>query len=147
VWTGIEYQVASHMIMQGLVNEGLTIIRGTRYRYDGFARNPYAEYEFGSFYARAMSSYALLESLTGITYSGATKVLKIAPKLNVGNHFQSFFSTSSAYGTISIDKNELTIKLLDGSLSVSKMELTINGIPKVIDLNKALITNTKTLKF
>ena len=35
VWTGIEYQVASHLIHEGFVDEGLTIVKALRSRYDG----------------------------------------------------------------------------------------------------------------
>ena len=58
VWTGIEYQVASHLMLMGLVDEGLEIVRVCRDRYDGRVRNPFNEYECGHWYARAMSSYA-----------------------------------------------------------------------------------------
>ena len=37
VWTGIEYMSASHMIMRGLVDEGLAIVRAARDRHDGAA--------------------------------------------------------------------------------------------------------------
>jgi len=40
VWTGIEYQVASHLIFEGRVKEGLDIVRTCRERYDGSVRNP-----------------------------------------------------------------------------------------------------------
>ncbi len=55
VWTGIEYQVASHLMLEGLVEEGLEIVRTCRERYDGRIRNPFNEYECGHWYARAMS--------------------------------------------------------------------------------------------
>ncbi len=58
--TGFEYQVASHMIQEGLVHEGLQIVRSVRERFDGERRNPWNEFECGSNYARAMASYALL---------------------------------------------------------------------------------------
>jgi Glycosyl-hydrolase family 116, catalytic region len=61
VWTGVEYEVASHLIFEGRVKEGLDIVRTTRSRYDGIVRNPFDEYECGHWYARAMSSYALIE--------------------------------------------------------------------------------------
>ncbi|HYA48107.1 MAG TPA: GH116 family glycosyl-hydrolase, partial [Burkholderiales bacterium] len=35
VWTGIEYQVASHLIYEGLVDEGLSVVKAARDRYDG----------------------------------------------------------------------------------------------------------------
>lgn len=65
VWTGIEYQVASHLMMMGCVEEGLEIVREARKRYDGCVRNPFNEYECGHWYARAMSSYALIQGMTG----------------------------------------------------------------------------------
>lgn len=37
-----------------------------RLRYDGATRNPFDEYECGHWYARAMSSYVLIEALTGV---------------------------------------------------------------------------------
>ena len=40
VWTGIEYQVAAHMIYEGLVEEGFAIVKGARDRYDGIPRPP-----------------------------------------------------------------------------------------------------------
>ncbi len=51
VWTGIEYQVASHLLLMGLVEEGLEIVRTCRKRYDGRVRNPFNEYECGHWYA------------------------------------------------------------------------------------------------
>ncbi|MFR1479471.1 MAG: GH116 family glycosyl hydrolase [Hydrogeniiclostridium mannosilyticum] len=35
VWTGIEYQVATHLMMHGYLDEAVQIIRTTRSRYDG----------------------------------------------------------------------------------------------------------------
>jgi uncharacterized protein (DUF608 family) len=65
VWTGIEYQVASHLISVGRVEEGLEIVRECRKRYDGTVRGPFNEIECGSWYARALASYALLQAIFG----------------------------------------------------------------------------------
>lgn len=54
VWTGIEYQVASHLMLQGEVEKGLEIVRACRQRYDGSVRNPFNEYECGHWYGRAL---------------------------------------------------------------------------------------------
>jgi len=69
VWTGIEYQVASHLMLLGEVERGLEIVRVCRARYDGRVRNPFNEYECGHWYARAMSSYGLLQGLSGARYA------------------------------------------------------------------------------
>ena len=34
VWTGLEYMLASHLIMRGLVDEGLTVVRAARARHE-----------------------------------------------------------------------------------------------------------------
>ena len=60
VWTGIEYQVASHLVSYGFMEEGLNIVRACRARYDGTKRNPFDEYECGHWYARALASYGLI---------------------------------------------------------------------------------------
>ncbi|MYD10714.1 MAG: hypothetical protein F4X02_11815 [Chloroflexi bacterium] len=65
VWTGIEYQVAAHLIYEGWVDEGLRIVEAVRERHDGVRRNPWNEVECGNHYARSMSSWALLLALSG----------------------------------------------------------------------------------
>jgi len=65
VWTGIEYQVASHLMMFDEIEKGLEIVKTARNRYDGTKRNPFDEYECGHWYARALSSFALIEGMTG----------------------------------------------------------------------------------
>ena len=44
-------------------------------------RNPWNEYECGNWYARAMSSYALLGALSGFRYSAVDHTLHFGPKL------------------------------------------------------------------
>jgi hypothetical protein len=126
VWSGIEYQVASHLILEGFVKEGLAIVKTARRRYDGRARNPWNEYECGSYYARAMASYALLPSLSGFRYSAVEKTLWFAPQLRE-RPFATFFSTATGYGTVSLDKSSLTISVIEGHLAVKRLHLTLDG--------------------
>ena len=51
VWTGIEYQVASHLLSVGCIEEGIDIVQMCRSRFDGRRRNPFNEYECGHWYA------------------------------------------------------------------------------------------------
>jgi uncharacterized protein (DUF608 family) len=126
VWTGIEYQAASHMISEGLVDQGLTIVKATRSRYDGYVRNPWNEYECGSFYARAMASYGLLISLSGFQYSAVTKTLSLAPKLQL-RPFKTFFSTATGFGTATLTPSRIEISLVEGKLHIERVRITING--------------------
>jgi hypothetical protein len=126
VWTGIEYQVASHLIAEGLVEQGLTIVKATRSRYDGQTRNPWNEYECGSYYARAMASYGLLSALSGFQYSAARRSLSFAPKLQ-RRPFKVFFSAATGFGTISLTRNSMKISMVEGELQVDKLSITVNG--------------------
>jgi uncharacterized protein (DUF608 family) len=122
VWTGIEYQVASHLIAEGFVEEGLTIVQAARSRYDGKTRNPWNEYECGNWYARAMSNYALLGALSGFRYSAVERTLRIAPKVKT-RPFRTFFSTASGFGTITVAESEVTVQVIEGELVVEKLML------------------------
>jgi hypothetical protein len=117
VWTGIEYQVASHLMMLGQVEEGLDIVRECRKRYDGVRRNPFDEYECGHWYARAMSSYGLIQGLTGVRYDAATKTLYVDSR--VGN-FRSFLATNTGYGTVELKDGRVTVEVKTGTIPVAK---------------------------
>lgn len=118
VWTGIEYQVASHLMLKGEVQKGLDIVRECRKRYDGVVRNPFNEYECGHWYARAMSSYALLEGLTGVRYDAVDKTLYIDTK--VGD-FTSFLSTETGFGNVGLKDGKPFFRMVYGSLDVKKV--------------------------
>lgn len=118
VWTGIEYQVASHLIFMGKVKEGLDIVRTARNRYDGRVRNPFDEYECGHWYARAMSSYALIEALTGVRYDAVEKTLYVDSK--VGD-FTSFLSTDTGFGNVIYKNGKVQVNVVYGTIDVQKI--------------------------
>jgi uncharacterized protein (DUF608 family) len=143
VWTGIEYQVASHLISEGLVKEGLAIVKMVRSRYEGRVRNPWNEYECGSFYARAMASYALLPALSGFRYSAVEKAMWFGPKLAT-RPFTTFFSTASGFGTITLDKHTLKIGMIEGKLSLNRIHLTLAGKSREIAVKVTAKTGKPT---
>ena len=117
VWTGIEHQVASHLMLMGKVKEGLDIVRASRDRYDGRIRNPFNEYECGHWYARALSSYGYLQALTGVRYDAVDKTLYIDSKIG---DFTSFLSTETGFGTVSLKAGQCTLKVVYGKINVEK---------------------------
>ena len=119
VWTGIEYQVASHLMLMGLVDEGLEIVRVCRERYDGRVRNPFNEYECGHWYARAMSSYGLLQGLAGARYDAVEKVLYLKP--SVKGDFRSFLSTATGYGTVGMKGGKPFLDVKQGTIEVKEI--------------------------
>ncbi len=122
VWTGIEYQVASHLMRMGRVKEGLEIVRTCRDRYDGRVRNPFNEYECGHWYARAMSSYALLFGLSGARYDAVEKVLYVEPSIK--GDFRSFLSTASGYGTVGVKRGKAFYEPATGNLEIREIKYT-----------------------
>ncbi|RYZ44793.1 MAG: hypothetical protein EOP49_26445, partial [Sphingobacteriales bacterium] len=123
VWTGIEYQVASHLMQHGEVAKALEIVRTCRDRYDGRVRNPFNEFECGSWYGRALSSYGMLQGLTGLRYDAVDKTLFIDPK--VGD-FTCFLSVATGFGTVSLQKGKVSVKAYAGSMDFAR--IIINGV-------------------
>jgi len=119
VWTGIEYQVASHLMLAGMVEPGLEIVRVCRERYNGVIRNPFSEYECGHWYARALASYGLLQGLTGIRYDAVDKTLHIDSK--VGDDFRSFLATASGFGTVGLRNGRPFVEMKQGTLDVQRV--------------------------
>ncbi|MCF7853662.1 MAG: hypothetical protein K9N51_02600 [Candidatus Pacebacteria bacterium] len=117
VWTGIEYQVAGHLIFMGCVEEGLEIVRAARSRYDGKVRNPFDEYECGHWYARALSSYGLLQALGGAWYDAADKTLDLTPTVN--GDYAVMLSTATGYGTAGIRDGKPFVDVREGTIDVS----------------------------
>jgi hypothetical protein len=120
VWTGIEYHVASHLIMTGQVEKGLVIVRALRQRYDGQWRNPFDEYECGHWYARAMSSYGLLQALSGARYDAVEQTLHLRPAIK--GDFRAFLCTATGYGTVGIRKGKPFIEVVSGTIPVRQIE-------------------------
>jgi len=129
VWTGIEHQVAAHLMLMGNVKEGLDVVHASRDRYDGRIRNPFNEYECGHWYARALSSYGYLQCLTGLRYDAVDKTLFIDSKIG---DFTSFLSTEKGFGTVSLTKGKPSLKTVFGKINVEKV--MVSG--KISSLNK-----------
>ena len=115
VWTGIEYQVASHLMMKGEVEKGLEIVRTARDRYDGRVRNPFNEYECGHWYARALSSYALLQGLTGVRYDALSQTMYIDSQ---ADDFTSFISTENGFGNVGLKNGKPFLNVAYGDITV-----------------------------
>jgi hypothetical protein len=60
--TGFEYQLAVLLLDYGFPKEAEIVAKAVRDRHNGANRNPFNEPECGSYYARAMASWALLEA-------------------------------------------------------------------------------------
>lgn len=128
VWTGIEYQVATNLIYEGWISEGLTLVKALRDRHDGIRRNPFNEVECGHHYARSLASFGVLIGLCGFKYDLTQKIISFEPKINTDN-FKCFFITGKMWGVYS------RIKLEDGTFD-EKIEV-LYGEEDCVNLVKA----------
>ena len=120
VWTGIEYQVASHLIMSGDVEKGRELVRAVRTRYDGRIRNPFDEYECGHWYGRALASYALLQAFSGARYDAVTETLHLAPA--VTGDFSCFLATARGYGLVGVRDGRPFFDVQHGQVNVLRID-------------------------
>jgi len=100
VWTGIEYQVATHLIIEGFLDEGLTIVRAVRDRHDGRRRNPWNEVECGNHYARSLASWGLVVALAGADYDAHSGTLTFRPRLDLDGDVRLPFTTGTGWGEL-----------------------------------------------
>jgi uncharacterized protein (DUF608 family) len=135
VWTGIEYQVAAHLIYEGMAAEGLTIVRGLRARHDGRRRNPWDEFECGHHYARALASWSLLLALSGYVYSAPAERLGFAPAL-WPDDFACLYTTGGGWGVYRQrregrrQRHEVTVS--EGRLSLRELDVALpTGVEQV----------------
>ena len=98
VWTGVEYQVAAHLLHEGCVVEGLRLVDAVRARHDGVRRSPWDEVECGHHYVRSMASWGLLIAGSGFQYDLPRGRISFSPRIDAED-FRCFFSTGSAWGT------------------------------------------------
>ncbi len=96
--TGFEWQVASHMIWEGMVTEGLAVARLIHDRYHPRLRNPYNEVECSDHYARSMASYGAFLAACGFEYHGPKGHIGFAPRLSPDD-FRAPFLSAEAWGS------------------------------------------------
>jgi uncharacterized protein (DUF608 family) len=95
---GFEYQVAGHMIWEGLVMEGLAVARAVHDRYHASRRNPWNEIECGDHYARSMASYGVFLAACGFEFHGPKQHIGFAPRLTPEN-FKCAFTSAEGWGS------------------------------------------------
>jgi len=123
VWCGIEYQVASHLIYEGFVDEGLAIVKGVRSRHDGRRRNPWNEFECGSHYARSLASWSVLLALSGMHLDAPNRAIAFAPRLDV-DPFGCFWSSGTGWGSYRQSQaGWAEVSVRQGSLTLARLRL------------------------
>jgi len=87
--------------------------------FNALRKSLFNEYECGHWYARAMSSYALLGALSGARYDAVDKVLYLRPA--VRGDFRAFISTAAGYGTVGVQNGEPFCQVISGKIPFKKI--------------------------
>lgn len=121
---GFEYAAAIHMIMVGLVDEGMRCIEAVRHRYDGERRNPWNEFECGNNYARSMASYALLNAFSGFQFDMVRQILGFQPIQTQPGPFRCFWSLDAGWGQFRMEpEGSCDLQVLYGTLPLRALRL------------------------
>jgi uncharacterized protein (DUF608 family) len=151
VWTGLEYMMASHLIQRGHVEEGLTVVRTARLRHDGSRRNPWNDIECGSYYARALSSYALVNAYSGLSFDQRCGEIGFKPA-RAGDGVY-FWSAGRGWGVVELRGPTVTLTVKGGELVVSRLWLpdrpgaaTVQGQPVERNGDLIMLGRYHTLK-
>ena len=143
--TGFTYQAAGHMIAEGLVDEGMEMIKAVHDRYDPAKRNPYNEVEYGNHYTRAMSSYGAFVSASGFKYHGPKGILSFNPKINPES-FKSAFITAEGWGSFSQERKPGSqvniLELAYGKLQLNQFNIQLKEGDEVLSVS----LNSKSYK-
>lgn len=140
--SGFEHQVASHMVAEGLVQEGLAVTRMIHDRYHAAQRNPFNEVECSNHYARAMASYATFLTACGYEYHGPRGYLALNPKLTPEN-FESAFTAAEGWGVLR--QNRSSAEQLN-EVEVRWGELRLRTLGVTLAPNTRFATATVSMK-
>lgn len=129
---GFEYQFAGLLISEGMVDEGIAVVRAVRERYRGYNRNPWNEIECGSNYARSMAAFALLPIFSGFHFDLPAHEIGFSP-ITDNESFKCFFSVDGAWGIFTLNKHSATLAVVEGKLVLRSF---VFGIERVVSAVK-----------
>ncbi len=127
--TGFEHQVAGHLIFEGMVREGLAVIRAVHDRYHPSKRNPYNEVECSDHYARSMASYGAFIAACGFEYDGPAGRIAFSPRINAAE-FRCPFTAARGWGTYAQSEatSSVDLQLKWGALRLQRIGVAAGPI-------------------
>lgn len=126
IWTGIEAQVAVHLIYEGMTEEALEIVKTVRSRYDGVCRSPFDETECGYHYVRSMASWGLLIALSGYRCDMSRREISFEPVISEED-FRCFYSNGESWGIYRQWRSDGELKWEVTPLYGTLEGITVNG--------------------
>jgi non-lysosomal glucosylceramidase len=120
-WTGVELAFASLLIYEGLVSEGLAVIRNVDERYRRWGIY-WDHQEFGGHYFRPMSAWGVIHAALG--FSSVDGVVTFDPKVtDEAGGCRLFFTTADGYGRFEKDAGGITVRVISGRLRLRQLRI------------------------
>jgi hypothetical protein len=121
-WTGTELAFAAFLVNEGMVNDGLRIVRQVddRYRREGLY---FDHQEYGGHYYRPMSSWALLHAMLGLELRDG--VVTFAPRIPFARG-KLLWVTPHGYGHLELSGTVATVRILSGNLKAHRLRFRPN---------------------
>jgi len=116
-WTGTELAFAGLLIQEGLVDEGLMVVRNVddRYRHWGMY---FDHQEFGGHYYRPMSAWGIVNALTGLSLMDGA--ITFDPKIKQ-RPCRLLWVTPDGYGHIEMRAKTAVVTVIAGSLKAREL--------------------------
>lgn len=149
---GFEYQAAVHMIQEGMIEQGMELVKAVRGRFDGENRNPWNEFECGSNYARSMASYALLNAFSGFEFDMVRGMIGFNPILFDDKIHRTIWSLDPAWGTFMMDPDKVEIEVKAGMLKLQSLKLPEKVCGSIVNIKHSgrpveFIVSGQTISF
>ena len=146
-WLGAEYAVASHMIYEGLVDQGLTVCREAHERHHRQSLR-YNHFECGEHYTRALDVWSVLLALQGFQWDAIGKRLTFSPAITPENH-RSVLVLPSGWGrvrqTLRQGACQWKLQIGEGQLELRSLELCRESCSALLNGHQMEYTCTGTV--
>ena len=76
--------------------------------------------EAGNWYARVMSSYALLQAFSGARFDAVDKVPYLRPRIK--GDCRCFLATQTGFGTVGVKEGKPFVKVVAGNIPYRRIE-------------------------
>ncbi len=133
-WSGIEYMMSAFYLLMGMYKEGLSITETVQERYARLGET-FNHAECGNHYYRPMSSWALMQALSGMSVDASKRRVRLE-KGHLSEGFHAPWFAAGGFGQVTRLKNGWQIDCLYGTLEADEVQVDGNIKPLRIRLRK-----------
>lgn len=139
-WSGVEYALAAHLVLMGMEEDGLRVVRNVWERYER-AGLRFNHIECGANYYRALSAWAVYLALTGFAWDAYKGELTLRARRGSARYVVSM---PDAWGELvsSGSRGRLAFNLVEGCLKLTVLHIsgalthrasvTLDGTPAAV---------------